>query len=430
MEVKHSIVTSAAHRTNVTETYVNIQARHLAPMMKLLIVLDGTLYSVSARISTKQSFFCPKYCNLCHIVDGNWSPWSSWSLCDVTCGNGTESRVRYCTDPPPQYGGLDCPGEGTDLKTCKRQLCPVHGGWSDWGPWGTCPETCGIGMMSRTRSCTNPVPERFGDHCFGNSLENALCRSEPCAIQGDWGGWAQWGECSVTCGIGMQARARSCNNPTQEGYGNICSGRDLDVKLCYPGLCGNTWSEWQSWSTCSVDCEGGVRTRSRWCFNPTTFKSEGDCSGSSTETESCGNTGCITDCYDVLKKQNATKSGVYNITLWRSKQNTQVYCDMETDNGGWTVFQYRCNGAVDFYRNFTEYERGFGDFRTEFWLGLIIVQEMAAQGKNELRLDLSAADGSNVFETFQNFVLGPGPNYTLNFDRGIGTARYTKLNNK
>ncbi|XP_053388216.1 coadhesin-like [Mercenaria mercenaria] len=323
----------------------------------------NSIFSICEDIN-KAKLICPKYCNLCHVVDGNWSPWSSWSQCDVTCENGTKSRVRFCNNPPPQYGGLDCPGEGTDLKTCQRHLCPVHGGWSDWGPWGTCPTTCGIGMQSRARSCTNPVPDRFGDHCFGHSFENALCNSGPCAIQGGWSDWEEWGKCSITFGIGIQSRARSCNNPAPKSYGNTCSGRDLDVKLCFPA----------------------------------------------------------TDCYDVLKKQNATKSGVYNVTLWRSKQKTQVYCDMETDNGGWTVFQYRFNGSVNFYRNSAEYERGFGDLGTEFWLGLNFVQEMAAQGKTELRLDLTAADGTTVFENFQNFYLGSSPYFILYIDRGTGTA--------
>ncbi|XP_053390846.1 fibrinogen-like protein A [Mercenaria mercenaria] len=95
---------------------------------------------------------------------------------------------------------------------------------------------------------------------------------------------------------------------------------------------------------------------------------------------------------------------------------------MNTDNGGWTIFQYRFNGSVDFYRNFTEYENGFGNFETEFWLGLKSVQEMTSQGKTELRLDLTAADGTAVYETFQNFYLDEGPNYTLHIDPGTGTA--------
>jgi hypothetical protein len=47
---------------------------------------------------------------------------------------------------------------------------------------------------------------------------------------------------------------------------------------------------------------------------------------------------------------------------------------------------------------------------------------MVAQGKTELRLDLTAADGEHVYQTFQNFRLRPGPYYTLYIDRGVGTA--------
>ena len=57
----------------------------------------------------------------------------------------------------------------------------VHGGWTKWSDWDTCSVTCGTGLARRHRNCTNPVPERFGDHCFGDTLDVKICSSGPCA---------------------------------------------------------------------------------------------------------------------------------------------------------------------------------------------------------------------------------------------------------
>jgi hypothetical protein len=57
-------------------------------------------------------------------VDGHWTDWSSWTSCDVTCGNGTHIRTRTCTNPLPANKGNDCIGESVDSSECLKDNCP------------------------------------------------------------------------------------------------------------------------------------------------------------------------------------------------------------------------------------------------------------------------------------------------------------------
>ncbi|XP_045184120.2 SCO-spondin-like isoform X1 [Mercenaria mercenaria] len=184
----------------------------------------------------RAKLICPKFCVLCSLVDGNWASWSPWTPCDVTCENGTQTRTRTCTDPAPAHGGLDCIGSSTDTKPCLKQLCPVHGGWTKWSNWDACSVTCGVGIEKRHRNCSNPVPDRNGHQCFGDTLDARICLPGLCA-NGGWSDWGQWSTCSVTCGYGMQSRSRTCTNPRPSPQGKYCDGDPLENVLCRKDGC-------------------------------------------------------------------------------------------------------------------------------------------------------------------------------------------------
>ena len=48
------------------------------------------------------------------------------------------------------------------------------------GPLETYSSSCGHGITQRLRSCTNPRPSLFGNTCFGDSSEYAVCLIKHC----------------------------------------------------------------------------------------------------------------------------------------------------------------------------------------------------------------------------------------------------------
>ncbi|XP_013419113.1 coadhesin isoform X7 [Lingula anatina] len=247
-----------------------------------------------------------------------WTQWSHFSQCSVTCGNGERSRVRTCIGGE---AGYSCRGDATEYIECNQRPCAT---WSQWGEYSSCSVSCGKGLKVRKRKC---VYGRIGSDCRGEDRQQKSCQAGSCEIHAEdlrvgmgplcpdgissdgtcitpavesnlsdqspcntqqcniWGEWSSLRSCSVTCGNGTQSRTRVC----EDIENNVqCSIRQTDVRSCNEGAC-PAWTAWTPYGACSVTCGSGTQVRSRRC-------EEGvpgvDCPGSERESRPCNLGSC------------------------------------------------------------------------------------------------------------------------------------------
>ncbi|CAH1792337.1 unnamed protein product [Owenia fusiformis] len=111
---------------------------------------------------------------------------------------------------------------------------------------------------------------------------------------------------------------------------------------------------------------------------------------------------CCADIYTSTKAAgNTPTDGIYSIEL--EGEQVQVYCDMTTDGGGWTVFQRRVSNAEGFDKGWEEYVNGFGNLNENFWMGLELMHSKTKSSDYVLRIDMEAFDGSKAFITYDGF---------------------------
>ncbi|GFT65568.1 techylectin-5A [Trichonephila clavipes] len=179
------------------------------------------------------------------------------------------------------------------------------------------------------------------------------------------------------------------------------------------------------------------------------------------------------DCDEVLQSGH-NESGIY--TIWpRSRviddKPIDVFCDMETDEGGWTeqvlkghhiaptnltelrtalaniwyVIPVECvqklvesmplvrqplsrrgnfNRPQDyFFKDWNSYKNGFGDAEEDFWLGNDNIFALTSQRLYSLRFDLQSVDGERRYALYDTFwIEDESTNYTLNVKEYSGDA--------
>ena len=127
-----------------------------------------------------------------------------------------------------------------------------------------------------------------------------------------------------------------------------------------------------------------------------------------------------------MRISGVTASGVYSIDP-DGKGPMNVFCDMTTDGGGWTVIQRRVDNSTVFYQDrpipSPSYKQGFGILTGNLWLGNENIHRLTASCVTVLRVELEDWDGKTAYAEYGTFEVDEERNeYRLTVGNYSGTA--------
>ncbi|XP_075161037.1 semaphorin 5c [Haematobia irritans] len=146
---------------------------------------------------------------ICHRLGETNSPdepeYSDWGPCNVTCGGGIQHR--HLDGSAGKHRGKHMQSRACNLHPCQpaasfNEVVAAHE-WSCWTDWSPCSVTCGVGLKRRTRKC-------LGGHeklCHGRALDEEKCEMKPCEDFIGWSSWSEWSDCTKD---GIRFRHRKC----------------------------------------------------------------------------------------------------------------------------------------------------------------------------------------------------------------------------
>jgi len=236
---------------------------------------------------------CPIDC----VMDGQWT----WGDCSATCGVGTQTGTRTITTQA-QNDGLAC-GATTRTRDCITHVnCPIDCVYSEWSAYGTCDADCfhpGSTLPEQTRTRTILVEgNAFGTKCTLPLIQDQNCNEHKCPNDCQVAAWdsANWGECSRSCGHGIQIRTREVANQGS-AEGTAC-GSTVQARTCKTAECpvDCAMTEWSQWDTCSEKCGQGFQYRTRTILGPLVPLNGGKVCGEVQQMQYCNEQACPVDC--------------------------------------------------------------------------------------------------------------------------------------
>ncbi|XP_069099031.1 fibrinogen alpha chain [Pleurodeles waltl] len=133
-----------------------------------------------------------------------------------------------------------------------------------------------------------------------------------------------------------------------------------------------------------------------------------------------------TDCADIQQKHSSgAKSGKFTIRPEGSTKVLSVYCDQDTNLGGWLLVQQRKDGSINFNRTWHDYKEGFsnvdGNGSGECWLGNEYLH-LLTQRDTILRVELEDWSGAEAYAEYTVQVGPESEGYALKVSHYDGTA--------
>ena len=258
---------------------------------------------------------------ICKVVDGQWSDWSDYGNCSVTCGPGSQTRNRECDSPMPSAGGSNCSGESLQTKDCEDISCPD-------GQDGQCYEQhCGKTCMIRYNNYQPPNPNGICDGkgvCIESSdspCDVYGCEGKNCGddcLSGDIAGW-----CDNNGNCDIEGDNPDCDEEPTTSVPATTTGSG-PCSHCFPGSSDND-GPCKIYSGNTAECVNQAETK--YCSKDPTYYdkcviecyTDDDCHGASDTCKSsicyCGSNDKCTERTDTCTAGQC-KCGANDMCLW------------------------------------------------------------------------------------------------------------------
>mmetsp|Transcript_16815 Transcript_16815/g.32801 ORF Transcript_16815/g.32801 Transcript_16815/m.32801 type:complete len:1225 (-) Transcript_16815:186-3860(-) len=268
------------------------------------------------------------------------SPWSEWSACSRSCGQGVQKRTRTVIQPA-QFGGAAC-GELSQERICSSTQCPpptidpipvqrvlagsgeqiveltgITGG-------GGLEVTDIIALSDNAQLVPHPIVvvdspdgrkatlkyvvqgsasgsvtiDVTAINSAGQNVKMQFAiivepQTKDCVLQ-----WGAWGECSQACGTGIRTRSMYIVNQASPGGSPCPTQMPTQTTPCVTGVeCATDCQVgWSSWSACSTSCGAGQRYREQVILAPAQNNGRSCPVLQPREYQDCNFGPCPTDC--------------------------------------------------------------------------------------------------------------------------------------